>query len=195
MNFGSTAEADYFPQMFTNRRVTKSVLAYQGADVVWLRNPFPHFYPDADFQILSDRFIGSSRNLKNSANAGFKYVKSNKRTIELYKFWYESKKNHPGLNDQDVLNKIKFDPYIKNIGITIRFLDTAYFSGFCEVSKKDFNTVCTIISNCCFGVEAKVHDLRLVLLDWRKSMELLPRQKLLQQSWSGPHKCRYMYFF
>lgn len=181
--------------MFTNRRVTKSVLAYQGADVVWLRNPFPHFYPDADFQILSDRFIGSSRNLKNSANAGFKYVKSNKRTIELYKFWYESKKNHPGLNDQDVLNKIKFDPYIKNIGITIRFLDTAYFSGFCEVSKKDFNTVCTIISNCCFGVEAKVHDLRLVLLDWRKSMELLPRQKLLRQSWSGPHKCRYIYFF
>lgn len=163
---------------------------HQDADIVWLQNPFQHFDPDADFQIACDKFSGNSFNLRNEPNGGFNYVKSNNRTIEFYKFWYNSRKIFPGLHDQDVLNKIKFDPYIQKIRLKIRFLDTKYIAGFCQVSQ-DFTAVCTMHANCCFGLEAKITDLRLTLEDWRNFMELPPDQKSLPRSWSVPKKCRY----
>ncbi|KDO61867.1 hypothetical protein CISIN_1g0169951mg, partial [Citrus sinensis] len=93
------------------------------ADIVWLQNPFQRFDPDADFQIACDRFSGNSFNLRNEPNGGFNYVKSNNRTIEFYKFWYNSRKMFPGLHDQDVLNEIKFDPYIQKIQQKLLILD------------------------------------------------------------------------
>lgn len=185
----------YLEMMWIRIRLLSDVLAmgynfvFTDADIVWLQNPFQHFDPDADFQIACDRFSGNSFNLRNEPNGGFNYVKSNNRTIEFYKFWYNSRKIFPGLHDQDVLNKIKFDPYIQKIRLKIRFLDTKYIAGFCQVSQ-DFNAVCTMHANCCFGLEAKITDLRLTLEDWRNFMELPPDQKSLPRSWSVPKKCR-----
>ncbi|KAK3026271.1 hypothetical protein RJ639_040483 [Escallonia herrerae] len=105
---------------------------FTDADIMWFRDPFPHFLVDADFQIASEFYSGNSSDLNNLPNGGFVYVKSSTQTIEFYKFWYTSRQKHPGLHDQDVLTKIKHDPYItQNIGLHIKFLDTAYFGGFC----------------------------------------------------------------
>ncbi|KAF2309145.1 hypothetical protein GH714_000819 [Hevea brasiliensis] len=84
---------------------------FTDADVMWVRDPFPHFYEDADFCITR-------------------------------------------LNDQDVFNKIKYDPFTAKLGLQMKYLDTAYFGGFCEFSK-DFNKVCTMHANCCIGRYAK----------------------------------------
>ncbi|RVW47787.1 Uncharacterized protein CK203_091749 [Vitis vinifera] len=92
------------------------------ADIMWFRDPFPHFLPNADFQIACDHFLGDPYNVNNRPNGGFNYVKSNNRSIEFYKFWYSSRETYPGLHDQDVLNIIKFDPFIMNIGLEMRFL-------------------------------------------------------------------------
>lgn len=156
---------------------------------MWFRNPFPRFNMDADFQIACDRYSSDSTNLNNSPNGGFMYVQSNNRTLQFYKFWYASKLTYPTKNEQDVLNIIKFDPLIKNIGLSIRFLDTAYFGGFCEPSK-DINLVCTMHANCCFSVENKIHDLKMLIQDWKKYRELPPEvRKSNPPPWSGPRSC------
>lgn len=166
------------------------IFLFQDADIMWFRDPFPQFYVHADFQIACDHFFGSSYNIHNKANGGFSYVKSNNMTINFYKFWYSSRETYPGYHDQDVLNMIKFDPFITSSGLKIRFLDTAYFGGLCEPSR-DLNQVCTMHANCCFGLSSKLHDLRIVLEDWKLFVSLPPSWKRSPDiSWRVPENCR-----
>lgn len=158
---------------------------------MWFRDPFPRFYFEAEFQIACDHFSGSPDDIQqNRPNGGFTYVKSNIRTVEFYKFWYKSREIYPGYHDQDVLNIIKDDPFITTIGLKIRFLNTAYFGGLCEPSK-DLNEVCTMHANCCYGLESKLHDLRLMLQDWKQFMSLPTSMKRSSTvSWRVPQNCR-----
>ncbi|KAL3519997.1 hypothetical protein ACH5RR_018146 [Cinchona calisaya] len=162
---------------------------FTDADILWFRDPFSHFYSDADFQIACDHYWYPSTDLNNSPNGGFNYVKSNNHTIQFYKFWYTSKDNFPGKHDQDVLNMIKFDPFIQKIGLKIRFLDTAFYGGFCEPSK-DLNVVCTMHANCCIGLDNKLHDLRMLIEDWKKYMALSSEEMTATpQTWTVPRIC------
>ncbi|XP_073135637.1 uncharacterized protein At4g15970-like [Henckelia pumila] len=159
---------------------------FSDADVMWLRNPFPRFDPGSDFQIACDEYRSNS-DPRNIPNGGFKYVKSNPRTIRFYRFWYRGWQYFPGKHDQDVLDMIKMNPYVKEIGLEIRYLNTAYFGGFCEPGK-DLDLVCTMHANCCVGLGKKIHDLRMVIDDWRRYMAR--RDKSVRTSWSAPWKCR-----
>ncbi|KAK9117985.1 hypothetical protein Scep_016078 [Stephania cephalantha] len=186
---------DYLKMMWRRIDFLRTVLEmgfnfiFTDADIMWFRNPTLHFYPDADFQISCDRFNGNSYDANNMPNGGFNYVKSNNRTIEFYKFWYNSRMTYPGRHDQDVLNKIKKNSFISKLGLTMRFLDTAYFGGLCEPSR-DLNVVCTMHANCCYGLDSKLQDLGLMLEDWRKFMALTPELKLSRHaSWRVPHNC------
>ena len=96
---------------------------------MWSRNSLSHFYPDGDFQITRDNFTGDPDDLRINPNGGFTYVRSNTETIEFYKFWYAAREKHPGFHDQDVLNFIKRDPYVAELGIGIKFLNTELFGG------------------------------------------------------------------
>lgn len=157
---------------------------------MWFRNPFPYFYPEGDFQIACDHYVGNATDLRNIANGGFNYVKSNEQSIEFYKFWYSSRLRYPGYHDQDVFNFIKNDPYIIDIGLTIKFLSTMYFGGICEPSR-DLNKVCTMHANCCIGLQSKIHDLRILMEDWRSYMSMSPSLKRLGAlSWRVPQNCR-----
>ncbi|CAN4076465.1 unnamed protein product [Withania somnifera] len=162
---------------------------FTDADILWFRQPFAYFYPDADFQIACDHYWFNSTDLGNSPNGGFNYVKSNQRTIQFYKFWYKARESYPGRHDQDVLNMIKFNPFIRDIGLKIRFLDTAIFGGFCEPSK-DLNVVCTMHANCCVGINNKMHDLTMTLDDWEKYMALPDDERMSRpQTWTVPRIC------
>ncbi|OIW16077.1 hypothetical protein TanjilG_04612 [Lupinus angustifolius] len=186
----------YLDMMWRRIEFLSSVLklgynfVFTDSDIMWLRNPFTEFYKDADFQIACDFFNGNSYDLKNLPNGGFTYVKSNERTIWFYKFWFNSKDSYPNMHDQDVLNQIKMDPIISKMKLSIRFLSTAIFGGFCQVSR-DLNKVSTMHSNCCVGLENKINDLRILLEDWRKYMALPENQKKESHStWSVPQSCR-----
>lgn len=185
---------DYLKMMWKRIDFLRSVLemgynfVFTDADVMWFRDPFPQFYLDADFQIACDHFFGNSYDLHNKPNGGFSYVKSNRRTIDFYKFWYSSRETYPGYHDQDVLNMIKFDPFVMNIQLKIRFLDTAYFGGLCEPSR-DLNQVCTMHANCCFGLSSKLHDLRIMLQDWKLFDSLPPSWKTPHITWRVPENC------
>ncbi|KAL3534875.1 hypothetical protein ACH5RR_003336 [Cinchona calisaya] len=187
--------ADYLKMMWRRIEFLQTILEmgynfiFTDTDIMWFRDPFPQFYPDADFQIACDYYRGNPSNLNNAPNGGFTYVKSNSKTKQFYRFWHESRNLYPGNHDQDVLNKIKRDPRIQQIGLQIKFLDTAYFGGFCQPSK-DFNLVCTMHANCCVGLANKVHDLILMLEDWRKYMSQ-SEMNWSKQSWSVPQHCGY----
>lgn len=186
----------YLKMMWTRIDLLRTILemgynfVFTDADVMWLRNPFQRFYSDVDFQIACDRFLGNPDDVHNQPNGGFNYVKSNNRTVQFYKFWYNSREAYPGNHDQDVLNKIKGDPFITGIGMKMKFLDTAYFGGFCEPSR-DLNLVCTMHANCCIGLDNKVNDLKILLEDWRKFISLTPSTEASSpSSWSVPQHCR-----
>ena len=108
----------------------------QDADIMWFRDPFPRFYLDADFQIACDHFVGSSYDLENKPNGGFNFVRSNNRTIEFYKFWYSSREVYPGYHEQVVLNIIKFDSFIIDVELKMRFLNTANFGVFLRTEQR-----------------------------------------------------------
>lgn len=166
-------------------------LLLQDADVMWFRNPFTRFYRYADFQIACDHYLGRSNDLENRPNGGFSFVRSNNRTILFYKYWYASRIRYSGYHDQDVLNFIKREPFVFRIGLRIRFLNTAYFGGLCEPSK-DMNLVRTMHANCCFGMDSKLHDLRIMLQDWRDFMALpLHLKHESGFSWKVPQNCRF----
>ncbi|KAJ6677207.1 EXPRESSED PROTEIN-RELATED [Salix viminalis] len=129
---------DYLKMMWRRIEFLNTVLqmgysfVFTDADIMWLRNPFPRFYPQVDFQIACDKYYGNPEDKNNRPNGGFTYVRSNPRTILFYRFWFMSRKTYPGKHDQDVLNKIKKDRVLQKIELSMRFLDTAYFGGFCE---------------------------------------------------------------
>ncbi|KAL7607626.1 hypothetical protein Lser_V15G15269 [Lactuca serriola] len=187
---------DYLKMMWRRVDFLRSVLEmgynflFTDADVMWFRDPFPHFYSDADFQIACDHYSGNSTDVEtNIPNGGFSFVRSNIRSIEFYKYWYSSRVIYPDMHDQDVLNRIKFDSILTDINLKLRFLDTTYFGGFCEPSK-DLNKVCTMHANCCVGLENKVHDLRIMLQDWNNFMALPHSMRSeTNLTWRDPKNC------
>ncbi|KAL6505910.1 hypothetical protein OROHE_023289 [Orobanche hederae] len=186
---------DYLKMMWRRIDFLRSVLemgynfVFTDADVMWFRDPFPDFHPDADFQIACDHFSGRAEDIENNTpNGGFKFVRSNNRSIEFYKFWYSSHITYSGLHDQDVLNRIKNDSFISEIRLKMRFLDTALFGGFCEPSR-DLGRVCTMHANCCLGLDSKLHDLRILLEDWKRYLSLPPNLKPIESSWRVPQNC------
>jgi hypothetical protein len=74
----------------------------QDADVMWLRDPFPHLGADADVQIACDSYNGRPRSMRNKANGGFVFARANRRTVELYRRWYRARHAFRGRHDQYV---------------------------------------------------------------------------------------------
>ncbi|KAG0562512.1 hypothetical protein KC19_9G152100 [Ceratodon purpureus] len=141
---------------------------FSDGDILWLRDPFAVFSKNMDVQISTDQYRGRPFDVRNqSPNSGFLYVRSNNRTIEMYKYWYEARLRNPGKNDQHVLKAIlQEQDFGSQVGVKVQFFETLYFSGFCKVSQ-DMRKVVTMHSNCCVGLENKLNDLRLSLDDWR----------------------------
>ncbi|CAK9170723.1 unnamed protein product [Ilex paraguariensis] len=84
IDFSSEAHfmsTDYLKMMWRRIDFLRSVLdigynfIFTDNDIMWLRDPFPRFYPDADFQIACDHFYGDSFDLNNWPNGGFNYEK------------------------------------------------------------------------------------------------------------------------
>lgn len=138
-------------------------------DVLWLRNPFAKLsYDGEDMQISSDFYNGRPLDDSNFINTGFYFVASNNKTIALFDEWYASRNDSAGMKEQDVLARMKSHGAFRRLGMKVRFLDTAYFSGFCQDSK-DFSKVTTVHANCCGSVKAKLIDLKAVLEVWKAS--------------------------
>ncbi|KAL1813889.1 hypothetical protein ACET3Z_023954 [Daucus carota] len=143
---------------------------FTDTDVLWLRNPFPNLIQNQsiDIQISVDSFIGhpwSER--RQPINTGFYMINSNNKTIALFDSWYAQKNESKGLKEQDVLVNLMRGGLFRRLGIKARFLNTLYFSGFCQDSR-DVRVVSTVHANCCRSISAKVTDLTSVIHDWKR---------------------------
>ncbi|PON99764.1 Nucleotide-diphospho-sugar transferase [Trema orientale] len=123
---------------------------------MWLRNPFLKLSNDKneDMQISTDRYFGNPWSEKNLRNTGFYFVRSNNKTITLFDKWYSKKDNSPGVKEQDALTDLIRGGIARQLGLKVRYLDTLFFSGFCQDSR-DFRAVATVHANCCLGINAK----------------------------------------
>ncbi|KAH7840009.1 hypothetical protein Vadar_011291 [Vaccinium darrowii] len=142
---------------------------FTDTDVMWLRNPFSRLILNEtfDLQISTDNFNGNESSKANPINTGFYMVRSNNKTIALFNTWYSRKDNFTGMKEQDVLQAIIREPMFTGLGVNVRFLDTLYFSGFCQDSR-DVRAVVTVHANCCRSISAKVADLMAVIRDWKR---------------------------
>ncbi|KAH7373139.1 hypothetical protein KP509_17G039200 [Ceratopteris richardii] len=143
---------------------------FTDADILWFRDPFPILRHDsrADMQIACDHFNGRPWDVKNSPNAGFAFVRANKKTLKFYRYWYEERRISAKMADQEVFNVIKHEDTFRNIGMNLRFLDTHHIGGFCSIKYTDMTKAYTLHANCCKGLNAKLHDLREILDLWKR---------------------------
>ncbi|KAI3704962.1 hypothetical protein L1987_75192 [Smallanthus sonchifolius] len=167
---GDTPMLDIFLDGFwlgeDTRQLTNHLL---DTDVLWLRNPFPRLTllnETIDLQISVDKFNGNQWSQRNMINTGFYMIKSNNKTIALFDKWYGQRNNSTGKKEQDVLVELMWKRVFKRLRLRVRFLDTNYFSGFCQNSR-DANVVSTVHANCCRSIRAKVTDLITVIHDWK----------------------------
>ncbi|KAK9911139.1 hypothetical protein M0R45_035062 [Rubus argutus] len=170
---------------------------FTDTDVVWLRNPFTKLSKNEteDLQISTDMFFGDPWNTSQLINTGFYYIKSNNKTIALFDKWYSAKDNSTGLKEQDVLLNLIREGIIPQLGLRVRFLDTVYFSGFCQNSR-DIREVSTVHANCCRSIVAKVKDLKAVFRDWKKFKKVVSHTRRVDLNvtaetfrWTGHWGC------
>ncbi|GAY57863.1 F1K23.9 [Citrus sinensis] len=170
---------------------------FTDTDVMWMRNPFMMLDKNEseDLQISVDEYNGDPRSQKNLINTGFYFIRSNNRTIDLFSKWYGMKDNSTGMKEQDVLLELMRKGIFKQLGMRVKFLDTQYFSGFCQDSKNIWS-VTTVHSNCCRHIDAKVSDLKFVLRDWKRFTALkakyptMGRNKTMTYRWSPHNACK-----
>ncbi|GLJ10849.1 hypothetical protein SUGI_0136550 [Cryptomeria japonica] len=164
---------------------------FSDSDILWFRNPFERFSRDTDFQMSCDRYSGNPLDMRNQENTGFMLVRSNNRTIQMMQVWHNSTLMRPHMHDQDVWNAIKLSRSISKIGLSARFVDTKYFSGFCQCSR-DLSVVYTMHANCCRGLKAKIHDLKEAFEDWTSFQSSgLNRTSV---HWRAREECRRSWF-
>ncbi|KAA0049125.1 hypothetical protein IC582_012436 [Cucumis melo] len=142
---------------------------FTDTDVMWLRDPFSKLSKDEteDLQISTDHFNGNPWSQSNPINTGFYFVRSNNRTIALFDKWYSMKNITAGQKEQDVLFHLIRGGIFRQLNLKVRFLNTLFFSGFCQKSS-DFHQVSTVHANCCRTIVAKINDLRATLGDWKR---------------------------
>lgn len=161
---------------------------FTDTDVIWLRNPFQKFSfnKTTDLQISTDIFNGNELSQENSINTGFYMVRSNNKTIQLFDAWYAKKNESGGMKEQDVLQNLIHQGILRHLGMEVKFLDTLYFSGFCQDSR-DIRVVKTVHANCCRSIKAKLADLSAVIHDWKRyKRDSWNQTKVSEFRWS-PH--------
>ncbi|KAH8968630.1 hypothetical protein BDL97_03G137400 [Sphagnum fallax] len=166
---------DYFKMTWRKIKFLQNVLEmgynfiFSDADILWFRNPFTQLAEDFDVQMSMD--------IANEANTGFIYVVSNKRTINLFKYWYGTRERNLGVHEQDSFKKMLGEQGVKDIGLRLHLLETSIFSGYCERSN-DLLHVCTMHATCCVGLGQKMGYLRSALNAWKEFKALPPHEKL-----------------
>lgn len=140
---------------------------------MWLRDPFTMLGKNEteDLQISLDSYLGDPWSQRNPINTGFYYVRSNKKTISLFETWYAQKDNSTGKKEQDILRDLINGGIINKLGLRVRFLDTLYFSSFCQDSR-DIRAVITVHAACCRSITAKERDLKVMFSDWKRFKKL-----------------------
>uniref|UniRef100_K3ZMQ5 Nucleotide-diphospho-sugar transferase domain-containing protein n=1 Tax=Setaria italica TaxID=4555 RepID=K3ZMQ5_SETIT len=165
-----TAEQAYMSKGYLEMMWRRNRFQVQDIDIICLRNQLLRIPIGADIAMSCDRYPGDNPyDLNKEANTGFVYVKASARMVAFYESWYAARGSYPGTKEQDVLEQVKHVLPAQH-GLLVQFMDTAYLTGFCELSK-NFNKVCTLHGNCLPGLKMKLGKLTEVLEEWKQLKE------------------------
>nr|TKV94135.1 hypothetical protein SEVIR_9G273400v2 [Setaria viridis] len=140
---------------------------FTDVDIIWLRKPAAA-HPGGRRHRHVQRQVPRRQpyDLDKPANGGFVYAKAAPRTVAFYGGWYAARTVYPGNHEQFVFDQVKHALSARH-DVRVQFVDTAYLSGFCELSK-DFNKACTVHANCLVGLKDKLAKLAGVLNEWKQ---------------------------
>ncbi|XP_040932058.1 uncharacterized protein At1g28695 [Gossypium hirsutum] len=153
-------------------------VAFTNADVMWLRNPLSKLVPDIELSIACELYLMDAETYGISGGGGFFHLKTNERTYQFMKNLNLKRVLYPDSEHQSLCKVSGNNGFIDLIRIKV-----SYFSE---------NQIYTIQANCCEDIDSKIHDLKLVLDDWRKFKELSANNassKRSPLSWRAPQKC------
>ncbi|KAK6912986.1 Nucleotide-diphospho-sugar transferase [Dillenia turbinata] len=162
-------------------------LIFTDADVMWFRSPLTHFVSGGDITTSCNYYTDGAGNRIERADGGIRFVWSKEKSVYFYQYADVMTHLYPNLDEQTI-----FESTIREMGdMRVEYVDTDYFGGFCQPSK-DISKVCTMQANCCENTEKKVHNLSLLLDEWKNYTALSPERREAAESsfsWKAPKKC------
>ncbi|CAL9014826.1 unnamed protein product [Prunus brigantina] len=161
-------------------------LVFTEVDVMWFRNPIPHFNPQDEVTIPCDL---EPKYGSNKQDRGLFYVKSNYISVKFFNYLKLVGVLYPNTPFESLCEIATEQEIMEMLGMRIKFLYKVYFGGFCQPLKNN-SEVYTMQANCCEKIESKVHDLKLVLDDWSNFTGQSSNHSLgTLSSWRAPDKC------
>ncbi|KAM1075673.1 hypothetical protein PS2_023022 [Malus domestica] len=161
-------------------------LIFTEADVMWFRKPVTEFDSQKEVTIPCDL---DSENAGNKQDRGIFFLKSDVISLEFFEYLNLVGILYPSIPLGSPCEIVTREEITKMLGMRVQIIDTAYFGGFCQ-PLGNYSEVYTMQANCCENIESKVHDLKLVLDDWRSITGRSANNSSGQSpSWRAPNKC------
>ncbi|XP_048435287.1 uncharacterized protein At4g15970-like [Pyrus x bretschneideri] len=153
---------------------------------MWFRNPVTEFDSQKEVTIPCDV---DSENAGNEQDRGIFFLKSDVISLEFFEYLNLVGILYPSIPLGSPCEIVTREEITKMLGMRVQIIDTAYFGGFCQ-PLKDYSEVYTMQANCCENIESKVHDLKLVLDDWRSiTGRSANNSSGKSPSWRAPNRC------
>ncbi|KAM7268223.1 hypothetical protein ACFE04_010389 [Oxalis oulophora] len=155
-------------------------------DVMWLRNPIIGGNPLSEITIACDFSSQYPENTSDHMDGELIFIKSETRLIELLKLLKVTKYMYPGTHNAPLCKILQDNNFFS---LDIDFFNKTIVRDFCQPSW-DISIVNTIHASCCDNTKSKVHDMKLVLDDWKRFNTLQSAQNITFNSWQASNKCK-----
>ncbi|KAE8697095.1 hypothetical protein F3Y22_tig00110633pilonHSYRG00040 [Hibiscus syriacus] len=166
-------------------------VVFTNADVMWLRNPLSKLVPNSDLSIGCELYPIDAKTFGIKGDGGFFHLKANARTFEFIRTCNLNRVLYPDDSEHQSLCKIsEKGEYIGLIGVEVSYFNEEKFGRLCLPC--DLKQILTVQANCCENIDSKIHDMKLVLDDWRNFVQLSANNvssKQTPSSWRAPEKC------
>eukprot|EP00475_Leptophrys_vorax_P006908 TRINITY_DN1431_c0_g2_i1.p1 TRINITY_DN1431_c0_g2~~TRINITY_DN1431_c0_g2_i1.p1 ORF type:complete len:623 (-),score=-35.74 TRINITY_DN1431_c0_g2_i1:494-2362(-) len=172
----------YIHLVWRKVHVVRSILSlgydviFTDNDILWTQNPLPRLLLEnpEDLHMSVDWWFPNPHAVV--ANGGFYAARSNARTIKFFSEWITWHRRFPHHRIQQIYDWIRpeANPFTRSTSpITVRYLPTDLFGGFCEMGNK-LHELVTIHATCCYGMDNKLRVLKKLAddLDWLQRLPL-----------------------
>ncbi|XP_058741665.1 uncharacterized protein At1g28695-like [Vicia villosa] len=166
-------------------------IIFTETDVLWLKSPLVNFHPQYELSI-SCNFVNVGEGAFSVQEGGIFFMKANYVTPGFLQDWKLTKILHPNSTvDESMCATLELHKDLVDInGVRVHRIDTNHFGGFCQTYNDMLEDAYTIHANCCYDLESKVHDLKIVLDDWIRFRNRVSKSNATEKiALRWPQKC------
>ncbi|KAE8706289.1 hypothetical protein F3Y22_tig00110402pilonHSYRG00094 [Hibiscus syriacus] len=165
-------------------------VVFTNADVMWLRNPLSKLEPNSDLSIRCELYPIDAKTFGIKGDGGFFHLKANARTIEFIRICNMNRVLYPDSEHQSLCKISEKEEYVGLIGVDVSYFGEESFCRLCLPC--GLNQILTVQANCRDNIDSKIHDMKLVLDDWRNFLQLSSNNVSSNRSsvsWRAPVRC------